>query len=147
MTSSWTTEGLVDAVQRAVVESRMLETMQHIAAGQLLQAFDGWNSVWEDYGGECVVTSWSLCPIGFCGVHVLMEMLRFHVLMAVLEANTRAIHPNLHSLHAMGRPTDVFSCFLCFPSCVDHIEYLSSTVSYLSSTVSPGVSLRAPSIT
>jgi vitellogenic carboxypeptidase-like protein len=44
-------QGLVDAVQRDVVESRMQVAMNHIKDGDLVKAFDPWNSVWRDYSG------------------------------------------------------------------------------------------------
>ena len=45
-------QGLVDQVQRVEIERRMQETIGLIGQNKLTAAFDGWNSVWGDYGGD-----------------------------------------------------------------------------------------------
>lgn len=45
-------QGLIDSVQRKVIEGKMQETIGFINQGKHVEAFDGWNSVWLDYGGD-----------------------------------------------------------------------------------------------
>lgn len=45
-------QALLDDVQRLEVDARMQRSIALLRQGNLTAAFDGWNSVWGDYGGD-----------------------------------------------------------------------------------------------